>query len=185
VTPANWPEQLAYLVVFLAAAVEGEVVFVTASVLVTMGRLSPLGVFVAAALGGSAGDQFFFYALRGRLRSWLMRFPRLAYRQEQIIKRVQRHAIPLIVACRFLPGLRIAIPAACAYAGVPAFRFTACNLVGSMAWAGLILFFVTLAGPASLARLGLNAWWAPILPAALIVVFFYWLGRSCKTLEAV
>jgi membrane protein DedA with SNARE-associated domain len=60
---------LAYFAVFLAAAVEGEVVFVAASVLVAMGHLNLVGVFVAAALGGSAGDQFFFYALRGRLRS--------------------------------------------------------------------------------------------------------------------
>jgi membrane protein DedA with SNARE-associated domain len=180
---ANWPGQLAYLAVFLAAAVEGEVVFVAASVLVTMGQLSPLGVFVAAALGGSAGDQFFFYALRGRLRSWLMRFPRLARRQEQLVKRMQRHATPLIVACRFLPGLRIAIPVACAYAGIPAFRFTTFNLIGSLAWAGVILLLVTRVGPASLAHLGLDAWWTPVLPAVLIVVFFHWLGRSSKTLE--
>jgi membrane protein DedA with SNARE-associated domain len=184
VIPATWPEQSAYLAVFLAAAVEGEVVFVAASVLVTMGRLSPLGVFVAAALGGSVGDQFFFYALRGRLRSWLMRFPRLADRHDQIVKRLQRRATTLILACRFLPGLRIAIPAACAYAGIPAFRFTAYNLIGSMAWAGTILFFVSRVGPASLASLGLDAWWAPVFPAALIVAFFSWLGRRSKTLEA-
>src|SRR5262245_27986498 len=149
-----------------------------------MGRLSLLGVFVAAALGGSVGDQFFFYALRGRLRSWLMRFPRLAYRHERIVKRLQQHATALIVACRFLPGLRIAIPAACAYAGIPAFRFTAYNLIGSMAWAGAILSFVTRVGPVSLASLGLDAWWAPFLPPALIVAFFYWLGRCSKTLQA-
>lgn len=182
---AGWPGQWAYFAVFLAAAVEGEVVFVAASVLVAMGHLNPVGVFVAAALGGSAGDQFFFYALRGRLRSWLMRFPQLAQRQEQVVKRVQRHATPLILACRFLPGLRIAIPVACAYAGIPAFRFTAFNLVGSMAWAGVILLLVTRIGPVSLARLGLDAWWAPVLPGALIVVFFHWLARSSKILEAI
>src|SRR5215831_12577228 len=94
----NLSGQLAYIAIFLAAAIEGEVVLVTASVLVALGRLHPLGVFLAAALGGSAGDQFFFYALRGRLRAWLMRFPRLANRHERIVKRLQRHAIALIVA---------------------------------------------------------------------------------------
>jgi membrane protein DedA with SNARE-associated domain len=179
----SWPGQLAYLAVFLAAAVEGEVVFVAASILVAMGHLDPVGVFLAAALGGSAGDQFFFYAFRGRLRSWLMRFPQVAQRQEQVVKRVQRHATPLILACRFLPGLRIAIPVACAYAGIPAFRFATFNLIGSLAWAGVILLLVTRIGPAFLARLGVNSWWTPILPAVLIVIFFHWLGRNSKALE--
>jgi membrane protein DedA with SNARE-associated domain len=182
--PASWPQHWAYLAVFLAAAVEGEVVFVAAGVLVTMGRLSGLGVFVAAALGGAAGDQFFFYALRGRLQVWLNRYPWLACRREQLTKRVQRNATSLILACRFLPGLRVAIPAACAYAGVPAMQFTSCNFIGSLGWAGFILFWVTYLGPVSLAQLGLDAWWTPFLPAALIVGFSYWLSRSCKSLVA-
>ncbi len=182
---ASLPGQLAYLVVFLAAAIEGEIVFVSASVLVALGHLDLVGVFFAAALGGAAGDQFFFYALRGRLRSWLSGFPRLAQRQELVARRVQHRATPLILACRFLPGLRIAIPAACAYAGIPAVRFTVLNSIGSLAWAGAILLLVTRLGPASLARFGLDSWWAPILPAALIVIFFHWLGRTSKPLEAV
>jgi len=179
----NLSGQLAYIVIFLAAAIEGEVVFVAASVLVALGRLHPLGVFLAAALGGSAGDQFFFYALRGRLRAWLRRFPRLVRREEQLVKRVQQRSVPLIVGCRFLPGLRIAIPVACAYAGVPALRFTTLNFIGSLAWAGFVLFLVSWLGPASLEHLGMNSWWAPILPAVLVVIFFHWIGRSSRTLE--
>ncbi|PYV43843.1 MAG: hypothetical protein DMG06_09090 [Acidobacteria bacterium] len=176
--PANWPGHLAYLAVFIAAAVEGEVVFVAASVLVSLGRLDPLAVFVVAMLGGSAGDQFWFYALRGRLRPWLTRFPRLAQRQEQLVARVQGHGTLMVLACRFLPGLRIAIPAACAYAGIPAIRFTTLNLIGSSAWAAAILVTVTRIGPASFARFGLNAWWTPIVPALLIILFFRWLARG-------
>ena len=182
--PATWPGHAAYLAIFIAAAVEGEVVFVTASVLVSLGQLDPLAVFVAAMLGGSAGDQFFFYALRGRLHSWLGRFPRLAQRQEQVVARVQHHGTVMILACRFLPGLRVAIPAACAYAGISAIRFTTLNLIGSAAWAGAILFTVARVGPASFARFGLHAWWTPIIPAAFIILFFHWLGRGSKASEA-
>ncbi|PYV88893.1 MAG: hypothetical protein DMG05_14710 [Acidobacteria bacterium] len=182
--PATWPGHLAYLAVFIAAAVEGEVVFVTASVLVSLGRLDPLAVFLAAMLGGSTGDQFFFYVLRGRLHPWLSRFPRLAQRQEQVVTRVRRHGTMMVLACRFLPGLRIAIPAACAYAGIPAIRFTTLNLIGSAAWAAAILFTVTRLGPASFARFGLNAWWTPIVPALLIILFFHWLGRGSSASKA-
>jgi membrane protein DedA with SNARE-associated domain len=56
--PAEWPGGLAYVAIFVAAAVEGEIVFVTAAILAGLGRLSSSGVLIAGALGGSAGDQF-------------------------------------------------------------------------------------------------------------------------------
>ena len=177
----SWTGPIAYVAVFLAAAMEGELVYVSASVLVSLGRLDPAGVFAAGALGGSLGDQFFFYALRGRLRHWIDRFPRLSSKRDQISKRVQEHATAMILSCRFLPGLRIAIPAACAYAGVPAWRFSTFSLISGMAWAGAIMLVVAYVGPASLTRFGVNAWWTPILPALLIVFFFRWIARGSRT----
>src|SRR5262249_37837362 len=114
---------LPYLGVFVAAVIEGEVVFVAATVLVQIGRLDATGVFPAAALGGSVGDQLYFYVLRGRL-GWLDRFPTWSRRRDLIIDKVRTNANTMILACRFLPGLRVAIPAACAYADVSPVRFT-------------------------------------------------------------
>jgi membrane protein DedA with SNARE-associated domain len=169
---------LPYLGVFIATVVEGEVVFVGATVLVHLGRLKASGVYAAAALGGSVGDQIYFYVLRGRLQSWLDRFPTWSRRRDRIIARVRRNASAMILACRFLPGLRVAIPAACAYADVAPLRFTSLSLLSSLGWAALIMGFITWLGPASLAELGLKAWWTPPVPAALVVAFTYWLGRA-------
>jgi membrane protein DedA with SNARE-associated domain len=168
---------LAYLGVFIAAVVEGEVVFVAATVLVQTGHLDAAGVYVAAALGGSIGDQFYFYVLRGRLRGLLDRFPTWSRRRDRIIGRVRTNANGMILACRFLPGLRVAIPAACAYADVSPLRFTTLSLVSSAGWAAAIMGFIAWLGPASLAELGLRAWWTPLVPAALVLSFLYWLGR--------
>src|SRR5262249_38598265 len=129
---------LAYAAVFVATVIEGEVVFVAAAVLVHLGRLSAPGVYAAAALGGSLGDQLYFYALRGRLRGWLDRFPTWSRRRDRIIGRVRQHASAMILACRFLPGLRVAIPAACAYAEVGAARFTTLSLLSSLGWAAAV-----------------------------------------------
>jgi membrane protein DedA with SNARE-associated domain len=181
--PADWPGGLAYIVVFVAAILEGEVVFVTASILVGRGELNPFGVLIAGALGGSAGDQFFFYALRGRLHGWLERFPRIARHQRAIAGRVKRHSTLMVLASRFLPGLRVAIPAACAYAGVPPIRFSALNLVSAVAWAGAIMSVVAWGGPAALAWIGLKGWWAIAVPAVMMVVFFRWLGTASTALE--
>jgi len=58
---------LAYAAVYVAAMVEGEIVFVAAAVLVAAGKLNPLAVVIVGALGAATGDQLWFYALRGRV----------------------------------------------------------------------------------------------------------------------
>jgi membrane protein DedA with SNARE-associated domain len=173
--------------VYLAAILEGEVVFVTAAVAVSQGRLNGAGVLLAAALGGSSGDQFFYYMIRGvlhgHLRRWLARFPALARRQEAIIERVRHHQVLMVLSCRLMPGLRVAIPAACAYARVPAWIFTSCDLISAFVWAGLIMTVVAWGGPALLGRLGLHGWWSAAVPAAMLLAFMWWLGRETKILE--
>jgi membrane protein DedA with SNARE-associated domain len=183
VDPAHWPGGLAYIVIFVAAVLEGEVVFVAASILVGRGELNALGVLVAGALGGSSGDQFWYYALRGRLHRWLDRFPKIARHQRAIAARVRRHSTLMVLAVRFLPGLRVAIPAACAYGGVPPLKFSSLNLVSALAWASAIMTLVAWGGPAALQYFGLQGWWAVAVPGAMIVLFFRWLGKASTALE--
>jgi len=174
---------LIYAGVFLAAAIEGEMVFVAASVSVALGHLDRWGVLIAGALGGSIGDQCYFYAFRGPLRHFLDRFPRLAKKREVIGRLVDDYAIPLTAACRFLPGLRIAIPAACAQSSIPAAIFTSISLVSAFAWAAAILGLVTGAGPAALRRLGMARNWALGASAVVVLGLFIALGRITLNAE--
>jgi membrane protein DedA with SNARE-associated domain len=82
----------------------------------------------------------------------------------------------MVLAGRFLPGLRTAIPIACAYADVHPLKFSVLNLVSGFAWAGAIMLFVKL-GSNTLTAIGLNAWWGPLIPAVLVILFFRWLAR--------
>lgn len=168
---------LAYLSVFAAAAIEGEAVFVVASVAVATGSLSYWGVLLAGALGASAGDQFFFYAFRGPMRHWLDRIPGLRRRRDAIVSHVRRHAIPLAASCRFLPGLRIAIPIACAAAGVSPRVFSPISIASSFLWAASILGLVATAGPAALDNLGLARNWALAISAGVVLLLFAALRR--------
>jgi membrane protein DedA with SNARE-associated domain len=167
----------AYLGVFIAAVVEGETVFVAASLAVATGRLSYSGVLVAGALGASTGDQFFFYAFRGPMRHWLDRIPSVRRRGEAIASRVRRHSVLLTACCRFLPGLRIAIPVACAGAGVSPLVFTPISLLTSFVWAAGILALVASAGPAAMRDLGLARNWALGLSAIVVLLVFVVLRR--------
>lgn len=169
---------LAYAAVFLAAVIEGEVVFVTASVLVAAGKLDPLAVMTCGALGAAAGDQMFFYALRGRIAGWLTRSRAVVARHANIVARVQRHQSLMVFAIRFAPGLRIAITAACAYGNVSAVRFTTLNLVSAFAWAAVLMTVVSRIGPGALHYAGIAGIWGAVVPAALLVLFAWWLGKE-------
>jgi len=166
-----------YAGVFLAAMVEGEVAFVIAATLVGRGYLDPLGVVVAGALGASIGDQIYFYLLRGRLRRWLDRFEAIARRGHQLAARVHRHQVPTVLLIRFAPGLRIALSAACAYAGVSPLRFTLLNLVSAVCWAVTLMVIVAWLGPTYLPELGISGWWSALIPAVVILLVFRMLGR--------
>jgi membrane protein DedA with SNARE-associated domain len=86
-----------YLGILSAAAIEGEVVYVTAVVAASLGKLDVLGVLVSGAVGGWAGDQFWFYTARGHFSSWLNRFANVKRRSHAIRARMHRHATKFIV----------------------------------------------------------------------------------------
>jgi membrane protein DedA with SNARE-associated domain len=167
-----------YLLIYLAAVLEGEIYYSKVSADAVAGRLLWPAVLVAGALGGATGDQLWFYILRGRIH-WVDRFPRLRRYHDRVIAHVHAHETGLVLASRFLPGLRTAIPVACAYAGTNPLKFSALNLVSAFAWAAAIMAFVK-GGASTLSALGLNAWWGPFIPAVLIVLFFRWLARPSR-----
>jgi membrane protein DedA with SNARE-associated domain len=167
-----------YVGVCTAAMVEGEVAYVIAATLVGRGYLDPLAVLVAGAAGAAAGDQFYFYLLRGRLRRWLDRFDAIARRGHRLAARVQRHQVPMVLLIRFAPGLRIALAAACAYAGVSPLRFTLLNLVSAVCWAVVLLVVVAWLGPMYLPALGISGWWSALVPPLVIVIVFRLVSRA-------
>ena len=116
---------LPYVPIFVFAIIEGEIYYIAMCVAATAGKLDWRGVMMAGALGGSAGDQFWFYLLRGRIH-WLDRFPRLAKYRDTVSARVKAHQDLMLLLTRFLPGLRVAIPVAAAAPSEWAF---ACALV--------------------------------------------------------
>ena len=170
---------LVYFSVYLAAILEGEVYYILMCAAVAQGKLDWAGVLVAGALGGSTGDQIWFYLLRGRIH-WLDRYEWMARHRDAVVHRVRERQNLILVISRFLPGLRTAIPIASAYAGLRPIHFSSLNLVSAFLWAGTIMLVVTKLGPRAMERFGLHGWWGALIPAALVLVFFNWLGRPRK-----
>ena len=166
-----------YAGIAVAAALEGEVGFVTAAALVSRGYLDPLKVTAAGAIGAALGDQFYFYVFRGRVSLWLDRVPAIAKRGRALAIRVRRHETLAVLMIRFAPGLRIVLAAACAYSGVPAVKFSVLNGLTSIVWAAGLLALVAWVGPAYLPTLGISGWWSALIPAIFVVAAFRLLSR--------
>ena len=169
---------LEYLPIYIAAILEGEIYYSKVCADAISGRLLWPAVLVCGALGGATGDQFWFYLLRGRVH-WLDRYPKLAAYRNRVVARVHSSETGLVLASRFLPGLRTAIPMACAYAGMSPAKFSALNLVSAFGWAGAIMAFVK-GGSTTLAAFGLSSWWGPLIPAVIVIVFFRWLASPTR-----
>jgi membrane protein DedA with SNARE-associated domain len=153
-------------------------VVVAAAVMVAAGTLHAWPVVVAGALGAATGDQLYFYALRGRVDSWLGRVRPIAARRDAIVARVRRHESLMILALRFAPGLRIANAAACAYARVSPVLFSALNTTSAFAWALALFALVARGGPSVLSRFGVAPAWGAVVPGVLVLAFAWWLSHG-------
>ena len=124
-----------YLAILLAAFWEGEVVLIAAGALCGSGYLDWRLTILAAAIGGSAGDQIYFYAAHDRAARAIKRSKRLSKWYPKISKFVLRHSTVAVLLSRFAAGLRITIPLVCATVGMPAKRYSILSLVSGFAWA--------------------------------------------------
>jgi membrane protein DedA with SNARE-associated domain len=167
-----------YASIVIFAIIEGEIYYSAMCAKAIAGDLAWLPVMLAGALGGAAGDQIWFYLLRGRIH-WFDRYPRLARYRERISNHVHDHETGMLLISRFLPGLRTAVPVACAYANVRPLKFSLLNLISALAWAGAIMLLVR-GGSRTLGADALDAWWAPFVPAVLIIPFFRFLSRPSR-----
>jgi membrane protein DedA with SNARE-associated domain len=163
---------LIYLAIVVATILEGEVTFVTASTLVAEGRLNPIAVLIAGALGSAIGDQAYFYIFRGGLHRIIRRFPNLQRRAEPLVARVRRNDSAMVLLIRFAPGLRVVLAAACAYARVSPLKFSVLNTLTCFIWAAALLGLVAYVGPTYLAQFGLSGWKGALLVGVVIVIVF-------------
>ena len=130
-----------YFAVLFAAFWEGEAVLIAAGALCGAGYLDWRLTILAAAIGGSAGDQIYFYAAHERAARAIQKSKRLSKWYPKVSKFILRHGTVAVLLSRFAAGLRITIPLVCATAGMPPKKYSTLSLLSSFAWA---TFWVTI-----------------------------------------
>lgn len=126
-----------YLAVFAGTLLEGETVLLLAGFAAHERLLRLPLVIVAAGLGGFLGDQLWFYLGRWHGQQLVDRFPRLRDPVSRATQLLDRYDTPVILAVRFLYGLRIAGPIAIGLSRVSPLRYFIFNAIGAAIWGTL------------------------------------------------
>ncbi len=126
-----------YFAVLLAAFWEGEATLIAAGTLCGAGYLDWRLTIVAAAIGGSAGDQIYFYVAHDRAARLVQKSKRLRKVYPKVSKFVLRHGTAAVLLSRFAAGLRITIPLVCATAAMPPRKYSSLNLLSALCWASV------------------------------------------------
>ena len=131
----DWVQHYGYMAVLLGAFLEGEAVLLIAGFAAHGGYLSLPWVVVVAAGGSFAGDQLYFGLGKRYASQILKRLPAIEPRIEQVRTLMQRYHRPLILAIRFLYGLRTVGPIAIGMSEVTWRQYTPLNFLAALLWA--------------------------------------------------
>jgi membrane protein DedA with SNARE-associated domain len=128
---------LRYVLLFLAAAFEGDASLLTATFLAHRGYFSLPAVIATAAVATCCANQIYYWLGRRHARSALERLH--THRLFGWLRRaLAQHSAVLLFVSRFLYGLRIAIPLGCGAAGMSPARFAGLDVAGAVLWSLVI-----------------------------------------------
>jgi membrane protein DedA with SNARE-associated domain len=127
-----------YAAVLAGTLLEGESILLLAGFAAQRGHLSLQLVLLVAFVGGTVGDQVFFWIGRHWGGLLLESSPMVRARTARVGELLKRWDAALVFAIRFLYGLRIAGPVAMGALGVNARRFALFNALGAAVWAVVI-----------------------------------------------
>ena len=127
-----------YLAVFIGCLLEGETLLLLAGFAAQQGMLSLPIVVGLAFVGGTLGDQIFFFIGKRYGIALLRQLPRFTAAAQRVNRLLLRYDAWLIVGVRFMYGVRIAGPIVIGMSDVPATRFLAFNLLGAAIWAVVV-----------------------------------------------
>jgi membrane protein DedA with SNARE-associated domain len=126
-----------YFAILIAAFWEGETVLIAAGTLCGAGYLDWRLTVLAAAIGGAAGDQIYFYAAHERAARLIQKSERLRRWYPRVNRFVLRYGTVAVLLSRFAAGLRITIPLVCATAAMSPRKYSTLNLLSAFAWASV------------------------------------------------
>jgi membrane protein DedA with SNARE-associated domain len=127
-----------YIAIFIGTFLEGETILILGGFLAHRGYLQIHWVILSAFLGSLIGDQIYFFIGRHRGVRVLLKHPNWKGKIDRFNRYLRKYNVLIILAFRFLYGLRTISPFAIGMSKVPTSRFVILNTVSALLWASLI-----------------------------------------------
>jgi membrane protein DedA with SNARE-associated domain len=181
----NLPELIetyGYWAVLGGTLLEGESVLLLAGFAAHRGYLDLPSVVGVAVAGSFLGDQAFFFLGRYQGAKLLSRYPQYAAKVAMAQAKLARYHTPLILAMRYLYGLRAVLPFTIGMGNISTTRFQVLNLAGALLWSVTIVAGGYLFGHLVERMLGDLRHYEEILFAVLVVggLGFWWYSTRRK-----
>jgi membrane protein DedA with SNARE-associated domain len=170
--------QYGYLAILIGALLEGETVVLLGGFAAHQGYLNVTGVMVVAFVGTLTGDQFFFYLGRLRGKSYLSRRPAWQAKIDRVARFIDTHENLLMLAYRFMYGIRTLTPFALGLANVSRLKYFCFSLFGALVWSATFVAAGYLSGHILTRWLGALKQHEPVIALTILgVPFVIWLVR--------
>lgn len=131
-------DQYGYAAVFVGALAEGESMLLLGGYAAHRGYLELPWVIATAFVAAVTGDHIYFHLGRRYGTRLLARQPRLNAKVNAAVQMVDRHGTWIVLAMRFMWGLRTALPLAVGMTAMTARRFLVLDLIAAATWSTLI-----------------------------------------------
>ena len=126
--------QYGYWAVVLGGLVEGETLLILAGFAARLGHLDLPVVMAVGAFMGAFSDVLLFSLGRWRGKQVLARWPKVLRYRRRFNRLVARWGMLVVIAMRFMYGMRWAGPILLGMSDLPWPRFLAFNLLGAALW---------------------------------------------------
>ncbi len=127
-----------YQAIVIGTFFEGETILIIAGFAAHRGYLSLPAVLTCGFIGTFIGDQLYFYIGRRRGLQFIEKRPRLGEKLARFRSLLDRFHTPVILAFRFLYGLRTVAPFAIGLSNISFRKFLLLNFASGVAWTLLV-----------------------------------------------
>ena len=128
-----------YWLMAFGALIEGETFLLAGGIAASQGYLHLPGLILLALVGSTVHDHFFYVLGHFGGRRLLHRFKSLEEKSKRGLVLVDKYGIGLILALRFLYGLRTVLPVLLGMSPIKYYKFLIFDVIGGVLWSG---FFV-------------------------------------------
>src|SRR4051812_84591 len=131
-------QQHGYIFVYLGTLLEADATVIAATFLAHRGYLKIPMVLLIAGLATITVSHVWYWLARKRGQKMLAKMTARHKRYARLKDWVCNNGYLLVFFCRFMWGLRLAIPAACGATGMRASIFAVVDFAGAVFWVGVI-----------------------------------------------